>query len=170
MEALASPLIGFALKQVPSLIGALAGDNAGAVAKKIVDVAGSIFGTTDPTQIAAAEAAKLDAFKTVLGALAGSDKAQAATNTAEAASPFFFVAGWRPAVGWICVVGLAYQFALFPFLVWISDISKIAAPPPLDISQLMTLLTGMLGLAVVRSYDKLQCIDTKSLAGIFAKK
>lgn len=34
------------------------------------------------------------------------DSAQLAVNTAEASNPSLFVSGWRPAVGWVCVLGL----------------------------------------------------------------
>ena len=37
---------------------------------------------------------------------------------AEAQSGSLFIGGWRPAVGWVCVLGLAYQFLAFPMLAW----------------------------------------------------
>jgi hypothetical protein len=83
--------------------------------------------------------------------------AQIAVNQAEAASPSLFKGGWRPAVGWVCVLGLAYSFLVQPVLPWIMSVCK-AAPVPvlpgLDTSTLMTLLLGMLGLGGMRSYDK----------------
>ena len=48
------------------------------------------------------------------GLLAG----QQEINKIEAASASVFVAGWRPAVGWVCVAALAYQFLTYPALVW----------------------------------------------------
>lgn len=163
MGALAIPIISLAVQHVPELLGMLVGDKAGAVANTIIKAAQDIFGTADPAQIAAAEAAKLEQFKAALSALVASDQAQGSVNANEAQSKFFFVAGWRPFIGWVCGVGLAYQFVAFPFLVWLSNILKVAAPPALDISQLVTLLTGMLGLAVVRSYDKLMGTDTTAI-------
>jgi len=65
-----------------------------------------------------------------------------------------FKAGWRPLVGYICAVGLGYQFLLQPLLAWLSGIEHWTIPPTLDIGSLMTLLFGMLGLGSLRTYEK----------------
>ena len=39
-------------------------------------------------------------------------------NKAEAQNPSVFVAGWRPSIGWIGAIALAYQFILYPLLLW----------------------------------------------------
>lgn len=86
--------------------------------------------------------------------------AQIDLNKTEAASGSFFRAGWRPAVGWVCVLGLAYQFLLRSLLPWTMAVflpaKVIAAMPSLDMGTLMTLLMGMLGLAGARTVEKLQ--------------
>lgn len=87
---------------------------------------------------------------------------QTEVNKAEAQHASLFVAGWRPAVGWVCVAALAYQFVLYPFLTWgwsamqaTGWISIGLMPPPLlDVEALMVLITGMLGIAGMRSWDK----------------
>ncbi len=43
---------------------------------------------------------------------------QQQTNAAEAQHRSLFVAGWRPAIGWIGAVSLGYQFVLYPLLIW----------------------------------------------------
>ena len=43
---------------------------------------------------------------------------QAWRNEIKAASSNLFVSGWRPAVGWVGVLGLAYQFLGYPFMQW----------------------------------------------------
>jgi len=80
---------------------------------------------------------------------------QLEVNKAEAQHSSLFVAGWRPAVGWICVVGLAYNFLAYPLLTWLvvatgADIN----PPPLLSENLMELVLGMLGLGALRSFEK----------------
>lgn len=84
--------------------------------------------------------------------------AQAEINKAEASSTNWFVAGWRPAVGWVCVAGLAFQFVLRPFIQWglaIASRADLAASlPALAVEQLMSLLFGMLGLAITRTVEK----------------
>lgn len=82
-------------------------------------------------------------------------KGQLEVNAVEAASASMFVAGWRPAVGWTCVVGLLYTFLLRPLLSWLSGMIDIPVPPMLDMGDLFTLLAGMLGLGGMRTFEKL---------------
>ncbi len=79
---------------------------------------------------------------------------QQAINQAEAQNSSVFVAGWRPAVGWVCVIGLLYTFLLRPLMAWGSGIWVIPVPPPLDMGDLFTLLAGMLGLGTMRTFEK----------------
>lgn len=82
--------------------------------------------------------------------------AQAATNQAEAASSCAFRGSWRPAVGWVCVVALAYQFLLQPLLAWGSTMAEIPVPPTLELGDLIMILTGMLGLGGFRTYERVK--------------
>lgn len=82
-------------------------------------------------------------------------KAQAAINQTEAANPSLFVSGWRPFVGWVCGLGLAYAFLIKPIA---SPILQKALGVPmeaLDVGTLLTLLFGMLGLGGMRTVEKL---------------
>jgi hypothetical protein len=86
-------------------------------------------------------------------------KGQLAVNAAEAASGNMFVAGWRPAVGWLCALGLGYEFLLCPLLPWIMTIllgKPVAVLPDLPSETLMTLLFGMLGLGSLRTVEKVK--------------
>ncbi len=87
--------------------------------------------------------------------------AQAEVNKEEARTGSIFIAGWRPAIGWVGALALFYQFVLYPLLLWIPGIKN--PPKPLDYSLLFTLITGMLGIAGMRSYDKLKKTDTKKV-------
>jgi hypothetical protein len=80
--------------------------------------------------------------------------AQNETNKVEAADPSLFKSGWRPAVGWVCVFGLAYTFLGQPLIAWGSSAYGVPAPPQLDIGDLFTLLAGMLGLGGFRTFEK----------------
>lgn len=85
------------------------------------------------------------------------DLAQIAVNQAEAESPDFFRAGWRPFVGWICGVGLGVQFLVSPIASWVAALMGHAiAFPSLDMGTLMTLLAGMLGLGTLRTAEKVK--------------
>jgi hypothetical protein len=84
------------------------------------------------------------------------DAKQSETNTVEAANPNFFVSGWRPAIGWVGAIGLLYQYLLRPIAVgagW-HDL------PALDQS-LMELVTAMLGMAGLRTYEKTLGVASK---------
>ena len=77
-------------------------------------------------------------------------------NKVEATSPDLFRGGWRPFIGWICGVGLLYQFLLRPLLGWLSNVQGWAVPPPLEMDTLLTLLLGMLGLGAYRTAEKVK--------------
>jgi hypothetical protein len=83
-------------------------------------------------------------------------------NKAEAGNRSLFISGWRPFVGWVCASGLAIQFIVGPLLMWGS--AALGHPlvlPPLDMSTLMTLLVGMLGLGGMRTVEKLNNVAAK---------
>lgn len=82
--------------------------------------------------------------------------AQIEVNKAEAQHSNLFIAGWRPAVGWICASALGYTFVLQPFLIFILLALGVSLPPlpVLDWSSLSIVLTGMLGLGAMRSFEK----------------
>jgi len=65
-------------------------------------------------------------------------------------------AGWRPFIGWVCGIAFAYHFVLQPFLVFL--ILAMAWPmPPLpefEMTALLTVLGGMLGLGTLRTFEK----------------
>ena len=82
--------------------------------------------------------------------------AQTEVNKIEAGTADPFKSGWRPAAGWVCVLGLLYQFLLQPLLAWGSTIQGYAAPPVLELSDLYGLLFGMLGLGAYRSFEKVR--------------
>ena len=80
--------------------------------------------------------------------------AQTDVNKVEAADKSLFKSGWRPAVGWVCVLGLCWTYLAWPALTWAARIRHWPEPPQLDINTMLTLLTGMLGLAGYRTYEK----------------
>jgi hypothetical protein len=82
-------------------------------------------------------------------------------NKVEAAHPSIFVAGWRPAVGWISAIGLGWQFVLSPFAETIARWSGwTGTMPTVDTESLMMLVLGMLGIGAQRSFEKFKGVET----------
>lgn len=82
--------------------------------------------------------------------------AQMDVNKQQATHKSLFVAGGRPAAVWVCVVAMAFNFVILPATVMglaIADIS-VSELQPLDISEMMPVLLGLLGLGTMRSVDK----------------
>jgi hypothetical protein len=75
----------------------------------------------------------------------------------EAAHRSVFVAGWRPFIGWVCGVALAYNFVIRDVLIWLLALtqSPLAPPPALHLDVLSTILFALLGLGGLRTYEKL---------------
>lgn len=80
---------------------------------------------------------------------------QIEVNKVEAQHASIFVAGWRPFIGWTGGVGIAYTFVLAPFIEFVARAAGYTQEMPMpDAGQLMTLVTAMLGVGAMRSYDK----------------
>ena len=80
-------------------------------------------------------------------------KVQSEINKMEAQHRSVFVAGWRPFIGWICGLALAYNFIIRDVIAWVSpDIM----PPAIQMDQLITILLGMLGLGGLRTFEKVK--------------
>lgn len=124
-------------------------------------IAGPVFRVIDKIipDPAAKQAAQLEAMRM---AQAGEfkeidtqlqrDLAQIAVNQAEAQSPDFFRAGWRPFIGWVSGVGLAYQYVVRPLAVGFTG----QVFPELGLETLMPLMFGMLGLGAYRTAEKVK--------------
>lgn len=82
---------------------------------------------------------------------------QMEVNKAEAQTDLFR-GGWRPAMGWCCVAGLSYQFLMQPILPWAVALLGAEVPPlpPIDSEALLVLLTGMLGLGGLRTFERVR--------------
>jgi hypothetical protein len=78
-------------------------------------------------------------------------------NKAEASTDMFR-GGWRPAVGWTCVAGLAYNFVVQPIFPWLVRAlgGEVPDMPVIDNDTLMMLLTGMLGLGGLRTFERVK--------------
>jgi len=78
--------------------------------------------------------------------------AQAEINKVQAASRSAFVAGARPAIMWVCAIGLFTAFVVNPYIEFFSEGEKIINVP---LDSMMELALAMLGLATLRTVEKL---------------
>ena len=137
----------------------------------IIDGVGKIAGdliTTDKEKMQLElEGRKLDLEQARIDQ--ATDLAQVEVNKIEAANNNLFVSGWRPAVGWVGVAGVAYQFLGYPLMQWIWAFGQgvdlipkgLAPPPDLQTDQLMVLLSGLLGFGGMRSFEKSRGVAAK---------
>ena len=80
-------------------------------------------------------------------------KGQVEINKVEAAHKSLCVAGWRPAIGWVCMLGLLYNTIIANVLsIWIEV-------PEVDTTLLVPVMMGMLGLGAMRSYEKVNHVS-----------
>ena len=78
-------------------------------------------------------------------------------NAVEAQSESLLKSGWRPMTGWVCVAAFALHFLVFPIFNWCTML--FGFPPiaiPFDMSTLMTVLGGLLGIGGLRTMEKLK--------------
>ena len=88
--------------------------------------------------------------------------AQTDINKTEAANSSVFVSGWRPAIGWVCALALAYQYLVRPLGGTIASLLGMTIPPlpGLD-DNLWQLMMGMLGMGGLRTFEKVQGVASK---------
>ena len=89
-------------------------------------------------------------------------KAQLEINKVEAAHHSIFVSGWRPAIGWVCVLGMAGNFMVIPFTNFVLALAKVNIIVPLiPLETMMPVLMGMLGLGAMRTYEKKSGVERR---------
>ena len=119
-----------------------------------LDIGGKLIDRLWPDAVQAA-AAKLELIKLQQSGELAEMTGQLDINKIEAGNPALFVSGWRPFIGWVCGVALAYQYLVRPLSVGISAAIGHPIPdmPGLD-NNLWELMFGLLGLGTLRTYEK----------------
>ena len=90
-------------------------------------------------------------------------KLQLQVNVEEAKSTNWFVAGWRPGIGWVCGAGLAYASLIEPFARFIAKVwfGYTGEFPVISTDLTLQILMGMLGLGAMRSVEKIKSSEDK---------
>lgn len=127
-----------------------------AVLPSVMEVAGR-FLPEDKEKRAAAER-EIEAQLTTH--LAKIDLAQLDINKTEAAHRSVFVSGWRPMIGWTCGAAMALNFLIFPLASFVlAQTGHLVELPNLDMTQMMPVLMGMLGLGGLRTVEKIKQVS-----------
>jgi len=77
-------------------------------------------------------------------------------NKEEAKSPSVFVSGWRPFIGWVCGMACAWNWIGLKIALFIAAyFGHVLNIQPADITEMMPVLLGMLGLGGLRTAEKI---------------
>lgn len=152
-------------------VGSFLGDALGGVASAnpisaVADLGGKIIDRLWPNP-AQRDAAKLELLKMQqsgelqeMATLAGLDLAQIEVNKIEASSSSLFVAGWRPAIGWVCAASLALYYiprfllgmGFWCYTAWGSQ--SLPPLPEMGVADVLGLVATMLGSSLIRMREK----------------
>ena len=70
----------------------------------------------------------------------------------------WFQSSWRPLIGWICGLSMGINYMVSPIMAGFG-----VTIPQADMSVMMPLMFGMLGISGMRSYDKYKGTDSKKI-------
>jgi hypothetical protein len=105
---------------------------------------------------------KSEAEKQQLAAAVMIVQGQIDTNKVEAANPNVFVSGWRPFIGWVCGAACAWNWIGLPIASVILKVYQIDIPlSPANLSEMLPVLMGMLGLGTLRTVEKINGVAAK---------
>ena len=105
---------------------------------------------------------KSEQEKQVIAAAVMVVQGQIDTNKAEAANPSIFVSGWRPFIGWVCGSACAWNWIGLKIALFIAAyLGHPLSMSPADISEMMPVLLGMLGLGGLRTMEKINGVAAK---------
>lgn len=130
-------------------LGKLLGGGIEGTIKGFADVVNTFVETPDEKRIAKQITDKM---------LMAPNLAQIELNKIEAAHRSIFVAGWRPFIGWVCGVALAWNFMGYDLLTWFTLLFYPQFVPP-ELSgteQLITIVLALLGLGGLRTFEKMK--------------
>ncbi len=105
---------------------------------------------------------KTEAEKQQLAAAVIVVQGQMDINKAEAANPSVFVSGWRPYIGWVCGVACAWNWIGLPIAKMVlAVIGNPIVLAPADLTEMLPVLLGMLGLGGLRTWEKIKGVAAK---------
>jgi hypothetical protein len=109
--------------------------------------------------------------RAMLEACQQQDIQQLEVNKVEAAHASTFVSGWRPFIGWVCGFGMGWQWVICPILTWVLAVvtqytgHTLPVLPKLETAEMWTVISGMLGLGGLRTFEKLKGVSRSTMKG-----
>jgi hypothetical protein len=110
---------------------------------------------------AAAEKAKAEMEAELIRASNEAALAQVEVNKIEAGHSSVFVAGWRPAIGWVCAAAMALYYIPMALVgtglwAWACIQAGVIVPrPEMGIAEIIGLVMSLLGMGTLRTTEKL---------------
>lgn len=137
-----------------------------ALASALIPIFGKVLDRLIPDK-AEAERAKAELEADIMHTANAVNLAQIDVNKTEAQHRSVFVAGWRPAIGWVCAAGFMWVFLGAPVTTWLLALVQALNPgalgvvtavplPAVPLDYLFELTMAMLGMAGLRTYEKLK--------------
>ena len=122
----------------------------------VADLASGIIGKIWPDKTQAEKDQMAQALALIQGQIA-MNAGQLEVDKTEAANPSTFVSGWRPFVGWTCGAACAWNWVGLPVANFIGTaLRHPLGIAPADLTQMLPLLLGLLGMGALRTYEKTQ--------------
>ena len=131
-----------------SFFGNLFGGSVVTAAEGVANIVDRFVETDDEKRVAEIIKAKL---------MMRPSLAQIELNKIEAGHRSIFVAGWRPWIGWVCGMALAWHYILHDVMAWACAAwAPTLVPPVLNgTGELVTILLALLGMGAIRSAEKM---------------
>lgn len=122
----------------------------------LLDIGGKVIDRLWPDPLQAA-AAKLELIKLQQSGEIAAMVAQTDINKAEATNASVFVSGWRPFIGWVCGAACVWNWIGLKVLLFVAayfnhPLTNLA---PADLSEMLPVLMGMLGIGGLRTIEKI---------------
>jgi len=127
----------------------------------LLDIGNTVIGRIFPDPLQAATA-KLELVKLQQSGELAAMTGQLEINKVEAGSTSTFVSGWRPMVGWVCATACAWNWiGLSVVKVVVITLGYKLELSPANLTEMMPVLMGMLGIGTLRTIEKINGVAAK---------
>ena len=127
----------------------------------LLDIGNTVITRIFPDPVQAATA-KLELVKLQQSGELAQMTGQLDINKVEAGSASVFVSGWRPFIGWVCGAACAWNWLGLKVALFVAALfGQTITLQPADLSEMMPVLMGMLGIGALRTIEKINGVAAK---------